>query len=86
MNYLYKDVILYIKKLGLKLVIASNPMFPTNVQLARLRWAELEDIQFDLITDAENMTYVKPRLEYYSQICEKINVQPESLECYSITM
>ncbi len=72
-----RDVILYIKKLGLKLVIASNPMFPTNVQLARLRWAGLDDIRFDLITDAENMTYMKPRLEYYYQICEKIDVHPE---------
>ena len=72
-----RDVILYTKQQGLKVVIASNPMFPTNVQLVRLRWAGLADIQFDLITSVENMTFVKPRLEYYQQICEKINVKPE---------
>ena len=73
-----KEVISLIQDSGLKIVIASNPMFPNNVQLARLRWAGLDDIHFDLITAAENSTYVKPRLEYYYQICEKINVLPEN--------
>ncbi len=69
-----RDVVRFIKNRGLKLVIASNPMFPTNVQLARLRWAGLGDIDFDLITSADNTTYVKPRLEYYQQICSAIQV------------
>ncbi len=73
-----RDVVLFVKQKGLKVVIASNPMFPTNVQLARLRWANLDDIPFDLITSAENTTFVKPRLEYYRQICEKIKLQPEN--------
>ncbi|MDZ7331391.1 MAG: HAD family hydrolase [candidate division KSB1 bacterium] len=69
-----RDVIQFLKSKKLKIVIASNPMFPTHVQLARLRWAGLGDIEFDLITSAENTTYVKPRLEYYQQICERIAV------------
>jgi len=73
-----RKVVLFIKEKDLKVVIASNPMFPTNVQLARLRWAGLDDIQYDLITSADNTTYVKPRLEYYHQICDKIHVPPEN--------
>ena len=73
-----RDVILDAQGKGLKMVIASNPMFPCNVQLARLRWAGLGDIQFDLITSVENMTYVKPRLEYYQQVCEKIDAKAEN--------
>jgi HAD superfamily hydrolase (TIGR01549 family) len=73
-----RNVVLFIKQQGLKIVIASNPMFPTNVQLARLRWAGLDDISFDLITGAENTSFVKPRLEYYHQICETIAIQPEN--------
>lgn len=72
-----RHVILFIKNKRLKLVIASNPMFPSNVQMARLRWAGLGDIEFDLITSADNTTYVKPRLEYYQQICERISVPAE---------
>ncbi len=72
-----RESILFIKEKGLKIVIASNPMFPIKVQLARLRWAGLDDIQYDLITSADNTTFVKPRLEYYQQICEKIKVTPK---------
>jgi len=73
-----REVISSVRQQGLKVVIASNPMFPTSVQLTRLRWAGLEDIPFDLITSVENMNYVKPRLEYYQQICDKITVAPEN--------
>ena len=45
---------------------------------ARLRWAGLDYIEFDLVTSVDNMTYVKPRLEYYQQICEKIKAKPEN--------
>ena len=69
-----REVIANIKQKGLKMVIASNPMFPMNVQVARLNWAGLDEMEFDLITSVENMTFVKPRLEYYQQICEKIAV------------
>jgi len=73
-----REVISYIENSGLKMVIASNPMFPINVQQSRLRWAGLADFHFDLIAAAENSTYVKPRLEYYFQICEKIDLSPEN--------
>ncbi|HEX9970978.1 MAG TPA: HAD family hydrolase [bacterium] len=72
-----RNVILKIQQMGLKLVIASNPMFPMNVQLMRLKWAGIGDIEFDLVTSADNTSYVKPRLEYYQHICEKIHVKPE---------
>ncbi len=62
---------------NLKLVIASNPMFPLNIQLKRLSWAGIADLPYTLITHIENMSYCKPRLEYYQQICEMINVTPE---------
>jgi FMN phosphatase YigB (HAD superfamily) len=66
-----------LQQIDLKLVIASHPLFPENIQLKRVFWAGLEEIEFDLITDIENMTYCKPRREYYREICEKIKVRPE---------
>ena len=73
-----REVISTLQNMGLKLVIASNPMFPINVQITRLRWAYLDDIPFELITASENSTYIKPRLEYYNQICEKIDIPPQN--------
>jgi len=73
-----KAVLEKIRNSGIKIVIASNPMFPANVQLLRLRWAGLEGFPFDLITDAHNSTFCKPNPKYYLEICEKINVNPEN--------
>jgi FMN phosphatase YigB (HAD superfamily) len=72
------EVISEIKKRGLKIVVASNPMFPANVQLMRLNWAGLKNFSFDLITNAENSTFCKPHLNYYLEICSKIKVKPEN--------
>ena len=72
-----RDVILRLKEIGLKVVIATNPMFPMNIQQMRLHWANLGDINFDLITSADNFNYCKPRLEYYREICFQINLEPE---------
>lgn len=62
---------------GLKLVVATNPIFPLSVQLKRLAWAGLEAVAFDLITHIENMSWCKPRIEYYLDICRKIQIRPE---------
>ncbi len=72
-----REILLSLKEKNLKLVIATNPMFPMNVQYIRLKWANLGSIPFNLITSADNSTYCKPRLEYYQEICNKIDVPPE---------
>ena len=76
-KYAYK-VLVHTQSKGLKTVIASNPMLPINVQLMRLKWAGVRDLFFDLITSVENSTFCKPRLEYYSEICKKIDVLPKN--------
>ncbi|MFH2219247.1 MAG: HAD family hydrolase [Pseudomonadota bacterium] len=63
---------------GLKLVLASNPLFPRNVQMKRLAWTGLPQVPFELVTHIENMSFCKPRTEYYLEICRKINVPPEA--------
>jgi len=63
-----------IVRTGLKLVLATNPIFPINVQIKRLAWAGLDHSYFDLVTHIENMSFCKPRIEYYLEICMKIDV------------
>jgi len=65
-----------VKRAGLKLVVASNPIWPQMVQMKRLAWAGVGDLQFDLVTHIENMSYCKPRIEYYLEICQKIGENP----------
>jgi FMN phosphatase YigB (HAD superfamily) len=67
-----------LKKKDIKLVIASNPIWPLEIQEKRFLWTGVKDQNFDLITHIENMSYCKPSIEYYEEICEKINEMPEA--------
>lgn len=67
-----------IEKTDLKMVLASNPIFPLNVQMKRLAWAGLEHVPFTLVTHIEIMSFCKPRIEYYLEICKKIGESPEA--------
>lgn len=62
---------------GLKLVLATQPIFPRVAAMERLSWGGLQGDLFDLITSAENMHYCKPRREYYLEISAKIGIPPE---------
>lgn len=73
---LYK-VIDRLAQWGLKLAIASNPLFPLIAQKKRLAWTGLEGDRFELVTHLENMSYVKPRAGYYRQVCEALKTAPE---------
>src|SRR4030042_11178 len=72
-----RDLFLRLRGEEVKLVIASNPIWPLAAQSARLSWAGLGDLRFDLITHIENTTYCKPNLEYYQEICGTIGETPE---------
>lgn len=73
-----REMLLKLKERALKLVIASNPIWPSVAQNKRLAWAGLADFQFDLVTHIENMSYCKPQIDYYREICSKIGEHPQS--------
>ena len=72
-----RGVFVKLKKMGVKLVVASNPIWPKIVQMKRLSWAGLGDWNFELVTHIENMSYCKPHIEYYLEVCQKINEKPD---------
>lgn len=69
-------VIDHAKSKGLKLVLATNPIFPTTAVLQRLSWSGISNDNFELITTMENMHFCKPNKEYYLEIAAKINCPP----------
>jgi FMN phosphatase YigB (HAD superfamily) len=72
-----KAVISDLSRRGLRLVVASNPVFPLIAQQKRLAWAGLESKQFELMTHLENMSHVKPNPGYFQEIYEILQVSPE---------
>lgn len=67
-----------LKQAGLRVVLATNPMFPLDGVLTRMKWANLSPEDFELITYYDNSTYCKPNPAYFSEILNKIGEKPEN--------
>ncbi|GAX91959.1 HAD family hydrolase [Effusibacillus lacus] len=67
---------------GYSVVLATNPLFPRAAIEARMKWANIEDLPFELVTTLEEMHFCKPNLSYYKEILQKIGRKPD--ECMMI--
>jgi HAD superfamily hydrolase (TIGR01549 family) len=71
-----------LKTKGYKLVIATNPLFPLQANLQRIRFAGLNYQDFDHITSLEEYHHNKPYLSFYKELLQKIHKQPS--ECLMV--
>lgn len=76
------ETIKKIQKMGLRLILATNPIFPKTAIESRICWAGVEPSDFEWITTYENSRYCKPNPKYYNEILSKLNLQPE--ECLMV--
>lgn len=60
-----------------KVIIATQPVFPYLAIHHRMEWAGIADFPYTLITSYENMHYCKPYPAYYQEIAERIGVDPK---------
>ncbi len=67
---------------GLKVVIATNPVFPRAAIQERMRWIEIDDLPVEWVTVYEEAHFCKPNPGYYKEIVAKLNVLPD--ECVMI--
>jgi len=56
-----------------------HPLFPKEAIYHRIKWAGLEPDDFELVTTYEGMHYCKPHLEYYEEILELIDKEPNDV-------
>lgn len=66
-----------IKEMGLRVALATNPIFPAVATESRIRWAGLEPEEFELYTTYENIGFCKPNPDYYLEIATRLGVRPE---------
>lgn len=71
------DTIDRLAQSGLILAIASNPIFPRIALERRMAWGGIDPAPFSLLTNMDNMSFVKPREGYFRSISEKIGVAAE---------
>ncbi|MBO4938794.1 MAG: HAD family hydrolase [Oscillospiraceae bacterium] len=76
------EAVAAIKARGLRVVLATNPLFPAVATENRIRWAGLTPQTFELYTTYENSSRCKPNPGYYQDILDRLGVCAE--ECLMV--
>jgi len=72
------ELINYLAGSGLRLAIATNPLFVVTATYARVRWAGLDPAApFALVTTADNMHFTKPHPHFYEEVLAQLGVEAE---------
>lgn len=71
-----------IKKMGYRIALATNPVFPAIATQKRTRWAGLSVDAFELYTSYENSRFCKPNQNYYKDILTALGVNRD--ECLMV--
>ena len=76
------EAVAKIKQMGLRVALATNPVFPSSATEHRIHWAGLVPEDFELFTTYENSNYCKPNPRYYESVAERLKVDPK--ECLMV--
>jgi FMN phosphatase YigB (HAD superfamily) len=68
--------------LDLKIILATNPIFPEFVLKERLAWVNCDQMPFLWITSLENMHYCKPNPLYFQEILDHLAIPAD--ECLMV--
>lgn len=71
-----------IKEKGLKLALATAPVFPETATRQRAGWGGIYFSDFELVTTFENSFHTKPSPDYYTDVANALGVPPS--ECLMI--
>ena len=71
-----------LKRMGYRIALATNPIFPAVATESRIRWAGLEPSDFERITTYETIGFCKPNPEYFRELLRQLSAQPE--ECLMV--
>ncbi|MBQ5590828.1 MAG: HAD family hydrolase [Clostridia bacterium] len=81
-NDLVPFIVKTIKDYGIKMVLATNPIFPAAATERRMKWAGVCPEDFEFYTTYENSRFSKPNIRYYEDIVKQLGVDYE--ECLMI--
>jgi FMN phosphatase YigB (HAD superfamily) len=71
-----REAILAARELGLRVVVATQPIFPRAAILHRLAWAGLDDLGLETITTYEVMHACKPLPDYFREAAAMAETEP----------
>ena len=71
-----KKAVEYIKSRGLRVSIATNPLFPRLATKTRIKWAGFNEKDFEFFTSYEDSYFTKPSPNYFRSIYERMGLKP----------
>jgi FMN phosphatase YigB (HAD superfamily) len=72
-----RDAVEAALSLGLRVAVATNPIFPLAAVEHRIAWAGLSDLPVHAVTTYETMHACKPLPSYFTETAERIGAAPE---------
>jgi FMN phosphatase YigB (HAD superfamily) len=60
-----------LKAKGIRVILATNPLFPRIATQKRIRWAGLQPEDFEFYTTFEDIGYCKPNPDYYREVLRR---------------
>lgn len=79
---LSRETVDYVKSKGLRVALATNPLFPSIATEKRIAWAGLSPDDFEFFTTYENSSFSKPNPDYYRWVVSKMGLSFE--ECLMV--
>lgn len=76
------EMVAMLKSAGIRVALATNPIFPAVATESRIRWAGLRPEDFELCTTYENIGACKPNLAYYLEILRRMDL--EAKDCIMV--
>ena len=77
-----KKAVEYIRAQGLRVTLATNPLFPRVATEKRIKWSGFEEKDFEFFGSYEDSKYTKPNPDYYRSIYERMGLKP--CECLMV--
>lgn len=77
-----KELVDKLNEQGIRLILATSPLFPAIATESRMRWAGLSPEDFEFYTTYENSRYCKPNPDYYKWLLERQNLSAD--ECIMV--
>ena len=77
-----KELINILNEKGIRVVIATNPVFPRIATESRIAWAGIDTEKIELFTTYENSSFCKPNVSYYKELLQKLKLEPQ--ECLMV--
>ena len=62
------ETVRWIRSQGLRVALATNPLFPRIATETRIRWTGLKPEDFEFLTTYEDIGWCKPNLDYYREV------------------